>query len=283
MTSEDSAGEIPQNFLKPIQGSRIVSQIAQEKLKKSQIFSDIKSTVCKVITPSREGCGFFLNEKGLIATCYHILKKDVLHTSSAGTIITLERVSVEFEGKNYSVRFPWELRIQTIFYCNIEKKIYTKNPCNNNLVGANAEDSSILYNYYGQMELLDIFLLQLDVNEFQSSFFNIKSYEDVDLVEGTSVYFAGFPDHSWPLFFHKGYVSAKCNLSSDSNEISKFTVDGIMCTGFSGGPVVIQKNNSIYLVGFIVGGLRKPERLESFVDIKSLCDMHLNKCFGGEF
>lgn len=64
---------------------------------------------------------------------------------------------------------------------------------------------------------------------------------------GETVYFSGFPlSNSNPLI-HMGYVSSR----EKKGDVSKFSIDGTVVEGHSGGPVVIVNNGNLELIGII--------------------------------
>ena len=257
--SEESTNESILNALKAIQQSGLELRMAQKKLRKQEVFASMKSIVCHVKAHSESGCGFFLNQQGLIATAFHTVEKVffIRNTQNNKSGITLVDVSVEYKDKNYKVCFPCPPYPHSIMLNENEKSFYFKNSLDNlekPLEKPLEELNEILNSYLNLLAKLDIILLQLDLNIneksiFNSCFFNIGYFENVNFIEGTNVYLAGFPFAQSLLFLHKGYIST---CFKDNKEVLKFGIDGEVCTGFSGGPVVIQKESTLYVIGIIL-------------------------------
>ncbi len=83
--------------------------------------------------------------------------------------------------------------------------------------------------------------------------------------EGMKVYFAGFPLCQRKLTFHRGYISS---VSTDGG-ISSFTIDGTVVHGHSGGPVAIQKNGKLYVLGIIVSQITDSDEMSEFLKKQS--------------
>ena len=98
---------------------------------------------------------------------------------------------------------------------------------------------------FTRAEQLDICLLKPE-QEMMLSCFNLLP-DSQPIVEGMKVYFAGYPLTLSNITFHKGTISGVFR----KNGIEYFTIDGTVVPGNSGGPVVVQIEGKLYLIGVI--------------------------------
>ncbi|MCE5317884.1 MAG: serine protease [Parachlamydia sp.] len=91
---------------------------------------------------------------------------------------------------------------------------------------------------------IDLCVLTIDGKITPQNFF---SFLPIPLQEGMNAYFAGFPLTQSVITFHKGSISS----IYQKNNTQYFTIDGTVVPGNSGGPVVIQHQNQVYLAGII--------------------------------
>lgn len=93
---------------------------------------------------------------------------------------------------------------------------------------------------------LDLYAIEHEIQLSDLNEIPILSAE-IPLKEGMKVYFAGYPLGQDTVTFHKGTISS----ITENQGIRRFTIDGTVVPGNSGGPVVIQHEGKIYLVGVI--------------------------------
>ncbi len=95
---------------------------------------------------------------------------------------------------------------------------------------------------------LDVFSMKSEAQLEKEEVDPIKLLpDDLFLQEGMKVYFAGYPLGQGKATFHKGIVSS----ISEDRGTRRFTIDGTVVPGNSGGPVVTQFDGKVYLVGVI--------------------------------
>lgn len=93
---------------------------------------------------------------------------------------------------------------------------------------------------------VDLCLLNIQTTLTPSYFYettNDSSY----LSLGETVYFSGFPLLKEHPLIHKGCISSK----EKKENFAKFSIDGTVVEGHSGGPVVIVNNENLELIGII--------------------------------
>lgn len=171
------------------------------------------------------GTGFFINENGAIATCYHVVrnikKVEVLRNSDLEKSILIGYSKTEDD-------LP---QLNTPIYKLNDKKLF------------------VLATVMKKDTLNDLAVLW--TNYANTSFLKLGSYDAVD--EGEELIFLGFPFGLNRLITHKGMVSYKGKLiiSDDANNIpvNAFQIDGIVNNGNSGGPLISLKQNKV--VGII--------------------------------
>jgi hypothetical protein len=85
------------------------------------------------------------------------------------------------------------------------------------------------------------------------------------------VYFAGYPLGQDTVTFHKGIISS---ITEDQG-IKRFTIDGTVVPGNSGGPVVIQYEGKLYLIGVITSEVAdfSPEDQKTIAIMKALSEI----------
>lgn len=86
---------------------------------------------------------------------------------------------------------------------------------------------------------------------------------NAQLKVGEKVYFGGYPFKKMDAYFHKGYVSS---IGNDG----KFSIDGVAVPGMSGGPIAIERDGKLYVVGTIASETFDP--IEGFS--KALDEMY---------
>ena len=90
---------------------------------------------------------------------------------------------------------------------------------------------------------LDLYSLQTRISDYSA----ITNFSG-ELREGMSVYFSGYPLGQESMTFHKGTISSTTLLTDG---VQSFTIDGTVVPGCSGGPVVVQDEGNVYLIGVI--------------------------------
>jgi V8-like Glu-specific endopeptidase len=106
--------------------------------------------------------------------------------------------------------------------------------------------------------------------------------EDIKLREGMKVYFAGYPLGQSVVTFHKGIISS---IKVEEN-INRFTIDGTVVPGNSGGPVLIQEEGNIYLAGMITSEItdlssEDQKTIRIMKELKAYSDSHPHTNSGG--
>jgi V8-like Glu-specific endopeptidase len=96
-------------------------------------------------------------------------------------------------------------------------------------------------------EALDLYSIRLDDHRIKQEDIIPFLPKEISLTEGMKVYFAGFPLGQDKVTFHKGIISS----ITENQGITRFTIDGTVVPGNSGGPVVIQHQGRVYLIGVI--------------------------------
>lgn len=95
--------------------------------------------------------------------------------------------------------------------------------------------------------ILDLLVLKTQIPAEQIACLpNIPS--NFELQVGMKIFFAGYPLGQATATFHKGIISS---ISKDDQGIIRFTIDGTVVPGNSGGPVVLQYAGNLYLIGVI--------------------------------
>ncbi|WP_075883964.1 S1 family peptidase [Candidatus Protochlamydia sp. W-9] len=114
---------------------------------------------------------------------------------------------------------------------------------------------------------LDLYSIKLDSHKIQPEEVIPFLPETIQLKEGMKVYFAGYPLGQDKVTFHKGIISS----ITENQGIKRFTIDGTVVPGNSGGPVLIQDNGQVYLVGVITSEVAD----FSYEDREVISDMKL--------
>jgi len=122
----------------------------------------------------------------------------------------------------------------------------------------------------GHAKVLDLYSMESKIQLSESSVVPILP-EDIQLQEGMKVYFAGYPLSQDTVTFHKGTISS---ITEDQG-IKRFTIDGTVVPGNSGGPVVIQYKGHVYLVGVITSEVAdfSPEDQKTIAIMKALSEI----------
>lgn len=108
---------------------------------------------------------------------------------------------------------------------------------------------------------LDLSLLQTDIKVEEESCIPLLP-ADFQLKEGMKVYFAGFPLTQSSITFHRGMISS----ISEDNGTRRFTIDGTVVPGNSGGPVIIQVDGKLYIAGIITAEVADLDKEFLFVE-----------------
>jgi hypothetical protein len=139
------------------------------KIGNVEIFDNMRSKMCLIEGPNGKASGFFINEKGLLVTNVHCLKKEV--QNGGGFTLFCEGSQVMYKGIKYAVRFP------------------------ENFNATRADE-------------LDLCLLQLlSADTIPTDCFDLLP-TSIPLKEGMKAFFAGFPLTQSVLTFHKGHISS---------------------------------------------------------------------------
>lgn len=93
---------------------------------------------------------------------------------------------------------------------------------------------------------LDLFLMRSDIQLTEEKVIPMLP-ESIRLKVGMKVYFAGYPLGQKSLTFHKGIISS----ITENEGIRRFTIDGTVVPGNSGGPVVVQIDGELFIAGVI--------------------------------
>ena len=116
---------------------------------------------------------------------------------------------------------------------------------------------------------LDLFSMKSEILLSESDVIPVLP-DEIQLKEGIKVYFAGYPLGHDKVTFHKGTISSV----SECKGIKRFTIDGTVVPGNSGGPVVIQHQGKVYLVGVITSEVAdfSPEDQKTIAIMKALSE-----------